>query len=330
LVVFLAILDAIDCLVSSPSDVDRRDLMNATYAETIDKIQALKGTREAIILAHNYQRPEVQDIADYTGDSLELSRIAAKTDAKTIVFCGVQFMAETAAMLSPEKTVLLPVQEAGCPLADMATAEQLRRAREEHPRAAIISYVNSTAAVKAESDVCCTSANAVQVANSVEADEIVFVPDRNLGQHVARHSDKEILLWPGWCPTHVTLYATDVLQRRREHPDASFMAHPECLPETLALADEIASTSGMLAYARQAQAERFIVGTEMGLIHRLQQENPGREFYAATEYLICPTMKMTTLASVQRALEEMEYVVAVPERIRAKARRALDAMLAVG
>ena len=303
--------------------------MKATYEETIYKIEALKKTREAIVLAHNYQRPEVQDIADYTGDSLELSRIAAKTDAKTLVFCGVQFMAETAAILSPDKTVLLPVKEAGCPLADMATPEQLKRAREEHPHAAIVSYVNTTAAVKAESDICCTSANAVQVVNSVEAGEILFVPDRNLGRHVARNSGKDIILWSGWCPTHVTLYAADVLQRRREYPNACFMAHPECLPETLELADEIASTSGMLAYARRSQADQFIVGTETGLIHPLQQENPEREFHAATEYLICPTMKMTTLGSVLRALETMEYVVTVPETIRARARRALDAMLAV-
>ena len=304
--------------------------MNDAYKETISKIEALKGTREAIILAHNYQRFEVQDIADYTGDSLELSRIAAKTDAKTIVFCGVQFMAETAAILSPDKTVLLPVKEAGCPLADMATPEQLRRARKEHPHAAIVSYVNTTAAVKAESDICCTSANAVQVVNSLDADEILFVPDRNLGQHVARNSDKKIILWPGWCPTHVTLYAADVLERRREYPHARFIAHPECLPETLELADAVASTSGMLAYARHSQADSFIVGTETGLIHTLQKENPGREFHAATGYLICPTMKMTTLERVLFALETMEYVVTVPKEIRAKARKALDAMLMVG
>jgi len=303
--------------------------MEVKYEETTSKIEALKQTREAIILAHNYQRPEVQDIADYTGDSLELSRIAAKTDAKTIVFCGVQFMAETAAILSPDKTVLLPVKEAGCPLADMATPEQLRRAREEHPCAAIVSYVNSTAAVKAESDICCTSANAVRVVNSLEAKEIIFVPDRNLGQYVAQNSDKKIILWEGWCPTHVTLYATDVLKRRREHPKACFMAHPECLPETLQLADEIASTSGMLAYARHSQADEFIVGTEMGLLHPLQEENPARGFHAATEYLICPTMKMTILQRVLSALETMEYVVTVPKEIRAKARKALDAMLAV-
>jgi quinolinate synthase len=305
-------------------------LMEATHEETIYKIESLKKTREAIILAHNYQRPEVQDIADYTGDSLELSRIAARTDAKTIVFCGVQFMAETAAILSPDKTVLLPVKEAGCPLADMATPGQLKRAREEHPHAAIVSYVNTTAAVKAESDICCTSANAVQVVNSLEAGEILFVPDRNLGHHVARNSDKEIILWPGWCPTHVTLYAADVLERRREYPNACFMAHPECLPETLELADAIASTSGMLAHARHSEADSFIVGTEVGLIHRLQQENPGREFRAATEYLICPTMKMTTLERVLLALETMDYVVTVPKEMRVKARKALDEMLAVG
>ena len=303
--------------------------MKASNEETISKIEALKETREAVILAHNYQRPEVQDIADYTGDSLELSRIAARTDAKVIVFCGVQFMAETAAILSPDKTVLLPVKEAGCPLADMATPEQLRRAREEHPHAAIVSYVNTTAAVKAESDICCTSANAVQVVNSLEAEEIIFVPDRNLGQYVARNSDKDIVLWPGWCPTHITLYAADVLERRREYPNACFMAHPECVPEVLGLADEIASTSGMLAYARHSEADQFIIGTETGLIHALQKENPGREFHAPTEYLICPTMKMTTLGRVLDALETMRYVVAVPEEIQRKARKALDAMMAV-
>jgi quinolinate synthase len=207
--------------------------------------------------------------------------------------------------------------------------EQLRKAREEHLNAAIVSYVNTTAAVKAESDICCTSANAVQVVNSLEVEEIIFVPDRNLGHYVARSSDKDIILWHGWCPTHITLYAADVLERRKEYPNACFMAHPECLPETLELADEIASTSGMLAYARHSKADQFIVGTEMGLIHALRKENPTREFHAPIEHLICPTMKMTTLQRVLSAFETMEYVVAVPEEIRAKARKALDAMLAV-
>jgi len=303
--------------------------MKSDREELRAEIEALKKERDAIILAHNYQRPEVQDIADYTGDSLELSRTAAQTNAKVILFCGVQFMAETAAILSPDKTVLLPVKEAGCPLADMATPEQLRRAREEHPDAVIVSYINTTAAVKAESDLCCTSANAVQVVNSLKAGEIIFVPDRNLGRYVARNSDKEIILWQGWCPTHITLYAADVLKPRREYPHACFMAHPECFPEVLELADEIASTSGMLAYASHSEADQFIVGTEMGLIHGLQKQNPGREFYSPTEYLICPTMKMTTLERVRLALETMESVVTVPEEIRVKARKALDAMLAV-
>ena len=303
--------------------------MRSDTEELKGKIEAFKKSQGAIILAHNYQRPEVQDIADYTGDSLGLSRIAAKTDAQVIVFCGVQFMAETAAILSPQKTVLLPVKEAGCPLADMATPQQMRKAREEHPDAAIVSYVNTTAAVKAESEICCTSANAVQVVNSVEAETVIFVPDGNLGRYVALNSDKDIILWDGWCPTHITLHAVDVLKWREGYPDARFMAHPECSPDVLELADAIASTSGMLAYAGRSEADQFIVGTEMGLIHGLQKVNPGREFRSPTEYLICPTMKMTTLGRVLLALETMNYVVTVPEEIRARARKALDAMLAV-
>ena len=301
-----------------------------TKEELKDEIEALKKEREAIILSHNYQRPGIQDIADYTGDSLGLSRIAAKTDAKVIVFCGVQFMAETAAILCPDKTVLLPVKEAGCPLADMATPQQLRKSREEHPDAAIVSYVNTPAAVKAESDVCCTSSNAVKVVNSIENEKIIFVPDKNLGRHAARNSDKNIILWKGWCPTHICLYAADILKCRQEHVDASVMAHPECFPEVLELADEIASTAGMLTYATNSDANQFIVGTEMGLIHRLKKENPNKDFYSPTEYLICPTMKMTTLERVRQALKKMEYVVTIPEEIQVRARKALDAMLAAG
>lgn len=294
-----------------------------------NEIEVLKKEQEAIILAHNYQRPEIQDIADYIGDSLGLSRTAASTDAKVIVFCAVQFMAETAAILCPDKTVLLPVEEAGCPLADMATPEKLRKAREEHPDAAIVSYVNTTAAVKAESDICCTSSNAVKVVNSIENEKIIFVPDRNLGRYVARNSDKNIILWEGWCPTHITLYAADILKFRQEHPEAPVMAHPECFPQVLDLADEIASTAGMLDYAKNSEVNHFIVGTEMGLIHRLKKENPESEFFLPTEYLICPTMKMTNLEKVKQSLENMEHVVTIPEKIRVRARKALDAMLAV-
>lgn len=303
--------------------------MKTDEEELKNEIEALKKERGAIILAHNYQRPEVQDIADYTGDSLELSRIAAGTDAKVIVFCGVQFMAETAAILSPDKTVLAPVKEAGCPLADMATPEQLRLAKKKYPDAAIVSYVNTTAAVKAESDICCTSANAVRVVNSVESEQVIFVPDKNLGRHVARNSDKDIILWEGWCPTHITLHADDVLRCRQEHPKAHFMAHPECLPEVLELTDAIASTAGMLAYAKTSPANQFIVGTEMGLMHRLKKENPDKEFYSPTEYLICPTMKMTNLEKVFLALEKMEHVVTISEEMRMDACKALDAMLVV-
>ena len=296
--------------------------------ELTRRIESLKKERRAIILAHNYQRPEIQDIADYLGDSLELSRIAAETDAEVLVFCGVQFMAETAAILSPEKTVLLPVKEAGCPLADMATPEQIRKARKKYPQAAVVSYVNTSAEAKAESDACCTSGNAIEVVNSIENDQVIFVPDMNLGRYVALHTDKEIILWQGWCPTHMALQATDLAKYPLEREEVKFMAHPECLPEVLELADRVAGTAGILSYVPHSVGHEFIVGTEMGLVHRLEKEYPGRKFYPPTEYLICPTMKMTTLQHVLEALKKMQHVIRIEEEVRIRARRALDAMLA--
>lgn len=299
--------------------------------ELIRRIGDLKRERDALILTHNYQRPEVQDIADHTGDSLELSRIAAKANRAVIVFCGVQFMAETAAILCPEKTVLLPVREAGCPLADRATAEQVRQMRTRHPEAIVVAYVNTSAQVKAESDICCTSANAVEVVRSVDAERaILFVSDRNLGHYVGRMARRRVILWDGSCPIHAALSAADVQQAKKDHLETKVMAHPECRPEVLELVDRVAGTAGMLAYAaEQAPRTAFIVGTDIGLIHRLRKENPSQTFYPATDYLVCPTMKLTTLEDVRRSLERMEHVVSLDEPVRVKARSALDAMLAV-
>jgi len=296
-----------------------------------EQIQHLKEKREAVVLAHNYQRPEVQDVADYLGDSLDLSRTAARTEAQVLVFCGVQFMAETAAILSPEKTILLPVREAGCPLADMATAEQIRQKRQEHPEAVVVSYVNTSAAVKAESDICCTSANAVEVVASIEEGRpVLFVPDRNLGRYAAGQTGKEMILWHGWCPTHLTFSPGDVARYRKAHPEAAIMAHPECSPEVLEKVDKVAGTSGMLRYAGESAGREFVVGTESGMVYRLQKEYPDKRFYPATDHFICPTMKMTTLEQIRISLRDMEHVVRIPEPVQQKARRALEAMLAVG
>ena len=296
-----------------------------------EEIKHLTETRRAVILAHNYQRPEVQDVADYLGDSLDLSRAAASTEADVIVFCGVQFMAETAAILSPGKTVLLPVTEAGCPLADMATPAQIRQKRQEHPDAAVVSYVNTSAAVKAESDICCTSANAVEIVDSLEKDRpILFVPDRNLGRYAAQQTRREVILWEGWCPTHLTFSAADVKRCRNSYPEARIMAHPECASEVLEKVDKVAGTSGMLRYAGQSAKREFVVGTETGMVYRLQKKYPEKKFYAATDHFICPTMKMTTMEHILISLREMKYVMTIPEPVEHRARKALEAMVAVG
>ncbi len=297
----------------------------------VRRIAELKQTRHAVILAHNYQRPEVQDLADFVGDSLELSRTATRAAEAVIVFCGVRFMAETAAILCPEKSVLLPVREAGCPLADTATVEQLRRIKLLHPLAVVVAYVNTSAAVKAESDICCTSGNAVEVVRSVPPGHpILFVPDRNLGHYVGQMTGRHVIPWEGSCPTHAALSVDDLQQAKSEHPEALVMAHPEYRPEVLAAADRVAGTAGMLTYAaQQAPGTAFIVGTDIGMMHRLRKENPDKTFFAASDYLVCPTMKLTTLEDVARSLENMEHVVTLPEAVRVNARRALDRMLAL-
>jgi len=302
--------------------------------ELVRKIKELKKKRNAIILAHNYQLPEVQDIADFRGDSLELSRIAAKTDAQVIVFCGVYFMAETASILSPEKKVIMPDTSAGCPMANMMNAQDLRKLKQEHPQAVVVGYVNTSAEVKAELDYCCTSTNAVAVVNAITKDsegkrEIIFVPDKYLADYVSKKTGRKLISWHGFCPTHVKILPEDVKREKKFHPKAKVMVHPECLSSVVALADAALSTSQMSKYARENPAKEFIVGTEIGLIYRLKQDNPDKEFYPASERAVCPNMKRTTQEKVLWALEELKEEVRVPEDIRKKARLAIDRMLAI-
>jgi len=294
------------------------------------RIATLRRERHAVILAHNYQLGEVQDIADYVGDSLELSRKAAAADAEVIVFCGVHFMAETAAILSPQKTVLLPSPHADCPMARMLDAETLRGVKREHPGAAVVCYVNTTAEVKAECDICCTSANAVQVISRIPADrEIIFAPDQYLGAYVQLRANRPLILWPGYCPTHARILPRHIRERREQFPDAEVIVHPECRPEVTALADAVLSTGGMCRYVRETRADEIIVGTEVGMIHRLRKEAPGKRFIAATEQAICPNMKQISLDEVLWALEELEVRITVPEAIRARALAAVERMIEV-
>jgi quinolinate synthase len=303
--------------------------MTSQNTALISRIAALKEERKAIILAHNYQIPEVQDIADFVGDSLELSQRAAATTADVIVFCGVHFMAETASILSPEKKVLLPDMNAGCPMADMITAAGLRKMKGQFPGSSVVCYVNTTAEVKAESDICCTSANAVRVVESLNGGDIIFVPDQYLGDYVRGQTGRSMHLWPGYCPTHVKIRPEDIMERRREHPEAKVVVHPECRPEVIALADETLSTGGMIRYARRPEVAELVVGTEPGIIHRLKKENPGKKFIAASEMATCPNMKLITLEKVYWALETLGPEVEVAEEIRIRAKAAVDRMLEV-
>ncbi|MFH1169829.1 MAG: quinolinate synthase NadA [Chloroflexota bacterium] len=289
----------------------------------------LKKERNAVILAHNYQLGEVQDIADFVGDSLELSQQAARTDADVIVFCGVHFMAETAAIICPERTILLPDTHAGCPMANMVTVEKLRQRKKELPNARVVCYVNSTAAVKAESYICCTSANAVRIIESVDSDEVLFVPDQYLGHYAASKTKKKVHLWPGYCPTHLRILPADIIRLKQEYPSARVAVHPECRPDVIALADEVLSTGGMMRYARRPDVSEMIVATEIGIIYPLRKDNPGKRFIPASEQAVCPRMKLITLEKVLWSLEEMKPVVKVPEATRLKAKAAVDRMLAV-
>ena len=304
--------------------------MRDRHVELAERILNLKGKRQAVILAHNYQLGEVQDIADFVGDSLDLSQRAARTDAEVIVFCGVHFMAETASILCPNKIVLLPDITAGCPMANMITASELRERKRELPNAAVVCYVNSTAEVKAESDICCTSANALKVVENLDTDEILFVPDQYLGHYIQTKTNKRMMLWPGYCPTHVRIMPEEIARLKQESPKAKVIVHPECRPEVISLADEVLSTSGMVNFAQKTEAEEVIVGTEIGIIHRLRKENPGKRFIPASEQAICPTMKRITLEKVLWSLEEMSPEVKVLEEIRLRAKSAVDRMLEIG
>jgi len=292
-----------------------------------DKIRNLLKEKNGILLAHNYQPPEIQDVADLCGDSLELSIRASKTDADVIVFCGVHFMAETASILSPQKTVLLPRSDAGCPMADMVTPEALKALTDRLPPMPVVTYVNSTAAVKALSTICCTSANAVEVVESLDAEEVLMVPDQNLANYVADRTKTKIHRWEGYCPIHHSLTPKDVLQAKEAHPEAVFLAHPECPREILALADVIASTSGMVRYAGESDHNEFIIGTEMGLLYPLETKNPEKTFYPASERMICPDMKKISLEDVFRSLETFDGEVKVPEDIRRPALKAVQRMI---
>lgn len=298
--------------------------------ELVIRIKELKKKHNAVILVHNYQLPEVQDIADFRGDSLELSRIAAKTDAKVIVFCGVYFMAETASILSPEKLVIMPDISAGCPMANMMTADDLRKLKNQHPQAVAVGYVNTSAEVKAELDYCCTSTNAIAVVNALaDKKEIIFVPDKYLADYVSKKSGRKLITWHGFCPTHVKILPEDLKREKKFHPKAKVMVHPECLPSVVALADVVLSTSQMAKFAKESPAKEFIVGTESGLVYRLKQDNPDKEFYLASERAVCPNMKRTTLEKVLWALEELKEEVKVPQNIREKAYLAIERMLKI-
>ncbi|MFQ3549646.1 MAG: quinolinate synthase NadA [Armatimonadota bacterium] len=295
----------------------------------LEEIRKLKEERNAVILAHNYQLAEVQDIADFTGDSLELSRKASEVESDVIVFCGVFFMAETAKILSPDKTVLLPDKNAGCPMADMITASQLREFKAQYPNRPVVTYVNSSAEVKAESDICCTSANAVKVVESIDADEILFVPDKSLGSYVASKTNKKVICYCGYCPTHHRILTEDVIKTKREHPNAEVVAHPECTQEVVRLADAVESTSGMLRYIRESNKEEFIMCTERGILHRLQKENPEKKFYNPNTLNICPNMKYIDLYKVRDSLKEMKYEIKLPVDVIDKARNAIEGMIRI-
>ena len=296
-------------------------------AELISRIARLRKERNAVILAHNYQLPEVQDIADFTEDSYGLAEAAASTNADVIVFCGVHFMAETAAMLNPGKVVLLPDRDAGCPMADMIDAEALVEMKKKHPKAAVMCYINSTAAVKAESDICCTSSNAVRLAEHVENDEIIFVPDRSLGAWVAAHTNRTFHLYPGCCPTHHRLTGQDVVSMKEKHPGAHVMAHPECTEDVLKHCDFAGSTSAMLQHGRESEYTEFLVGTEKGILHRLQKDSPHKTFRLLSEELVCSDMKRTTLEKILWSLENMECQITVPKDVRERALACIERMM---
>jgi quinolinate synthase len=300
--------------------------------ELVRRLKELKAKQGAIILAHNYQRPEVQDAADFCADSLGLAYKAREANVNVILFCGVHFMAEMAKIICPESTVLVPDMNAGCPMANMVTVRELKSMKEKHKDAAVVTYVNSSAAVKAESDICCTSANAAEIISSIEPErKIIFVPDKSLGSWAAKKAgrEKDVILWNGYCPTHHRILARDIIERKAEHPDAKVAVHPECVEEVIALADEVASTSGIVEFCKRTDAKEIIIGTELGLLHRIKRECPGKVAIAATPLADCPNMALNTLEKMVWALEDMEPRIEVDQNIAACARNAIEKMLEV-
>jgi len=306
-------------------------MLNKIFKEEVTKkIRELKKKRDAVILAHNYQLPEVQEVADFCGDSLELSRKAAKIEAKVIVFCGVHFMAETASILCPDKKIIVPDVNAGCPMANMLTVDDLKKLKAEHPDAVSVGYVNTSAAVKAELDYCCTSSNAVAVVNALrDAKEIIFVPDKYLADYASKKTGRKLIAWNGFCPTHVKILPEDIKREKKFHPKAKVLAHPECLPSVCALSDEVLSTSQMAKFAKETDIKEMIIATEVGLIYRLKKDNPSKEFYPASERAVCPNMKRTTQEKVLWALEELKEEVRVTDDVRKRAKKAIDRMLEI-
>ena len=294
-----------------------------------EKIKKLKKERNAIILAHNYQLPEVQDIADFVGDSLELARIAKEAKEKVIIFCGVHFMAETASILAPDKIVILPDIHAGCPLANSITPEDILNLKKKYSDYAVVSYINTTAEVKAVSDYICTSANAVSVVEKISEDKIIFVPDRNLGYYISKHTKKEMIIWDGFCPTHQRILPQNILELKDKYKDAKIVVHPECRKEVLDLADKVASTSGIIKYVKEDNHNRYIIGTEAGLLHRLRKEVPNKEFFLASPLAVCANMKKITLEKILWSLEDLAPQVKVPDHIREKALIPIERMLSL-
>ncbi|WP_040953066.1 quinolinate synthase NadA [Gorillibacterium massiliense] len=297
--------------------------------ELKERILRLKKERNAIILAHYYQRDEIQEIADFRGDSFLLAQKAATTDADVIVFCGVHFMGESAKILAPGKTVVIPDERAGCPMADMVNVEGLRALKRQHPGATVVAYINTSADVKAETDICCTSANAVNVVNSVESDEVIWVPDKNLGDYVSKFTNKKMIIWEGYCNTHDMLSVRDVMEMKAQYPNAKFVVHPECRPEVVKLGDFVGSTTAILKYCRESDHKEFIVGTEDGVGYQLRVDSPDKEFHFASKYLVCPNMKVNNLKKVARCLETLSPQIHVPESVAAKAIQSLERMLQV-
>lgn len=298
--------------------------------ELTERISGLKKKLNAVILAHSYQRPEIQDIADFVGDSLGLCIEASKTDAKTIVFCGVHFMAESAKLLNPDKLVLLPEKFAGCPLANMVAPQKLVKMKQEHPGAVVVTYINSTAAVKAETDICCTSSNAVRVIESIpKGREILFVPDKNLGRWVMEKTGREMILWQGYCPTHHLVIPEQIEEVKKKYPDSELVVHPECSKEVTEMGDFVGSTEQIVRYCTDSEKKRFIVATEEGIIHRLKKFNPGKEFILASEIMVCANMKLITLESVLRSMERGETVIELPPEVMDRAVRPIRKMLEV-